>query len=370
MRRSIDGPLVVEELGREGFLGLRQDWDELVARSGHDEPFFRHHFLSLWLDNFAPGEELRLFVARSGERLVAALPLLEERGRMYGLRVRRLRAPANVHSCRFDLVADPDRPEAIKALWSHLRATRSFDVLELADVPLDGAARGLLSLAEADGLRVAVWESMQTPFVPLEGGYDAVLGRLDAHFRQNLRRRKRKLEAKGKLELQRITGGRELERLLEEGLALERAGWKGERGTAIADDATTRGFYSELARRSAQRGELSLYFLRLDGRPVAFHFGLESGKTYYVPKVAFDEAHRECSPGQVMVDEVVRDLCERGFERFDFLGPNMTWKQDWSSQVRPHHWLYAFGRSARGAALYDLKSRWAPKLKEVLRWKR
>jgi CelD/BcsL family acetyltransferase involved in cellulose biosynthesis len=370
MRRAIETPLVVEELGREGFDGLCEEWDQLVAESGHDEPFWRHHFMSIWLDNFAPSERLRLLVAREGGRLVAALPLLEQRGRMYGLAVRRLRAPANVHSCRFDLPADPGRPGALQAIWKHLRATTSFDVLELPDVPADGAARRLLELAEAEGLRSCVWESMRTPWISLQGGYEALQGRLEAHFRQNLRRRRRKLEAKGKVELQRVNGGRGLEALLQEGLELERAGWKGERGTAIADDPVARGFYTELARRSALRGELSLHFLRLDGRPISFQYGLESGKTYYIPKVAFDEEHGDCSPGQLLVEEVLRELCARGFERFDFLGPSMPWKQDWSREQRAHHWLYVFGPGARGSALCDLKSRWIPRVKEVLKWKR
>ena len=369
MRREEQSPLVVEELGRPAFDRIGPEWEQLVAR-GRAEPFWRHHFLSVWLDNFACGQRLRLFTARADGRLLAALPLLEQRGRMYGLSVRRLRAPANVHSCRFDLLVEPERADALRGIWSHLRATCPFDVLELPDVPLDGAARQLLSLAEADGLRVAVWESMQTPFVSLAGGHEAVLAGLEPHFRQNLRRRRRKLEARGRVELQRASGGRELEWLLEEGFELERSGWKGQQGTAIADDPVTRGFYAELARRAALRGELSLYFLRLDGRPVAFQYGLEDGRTYYVPKVAFDEACRECSPGQLLMDAVLRDLGERGFERFDFLGPNMPWKGDWSRGVRPHHWLYAFGRGAKGAALYDLKSRWAPRLKEVLRWRR
>jgi len=371
MRRAIDGPLVVETLGRSEFDVLGEEWDELVAsRAGRDEPFWRHGWLTCWLDHFAVGEQLRLLVARAGGRLVAALPLLEGRSRMYGLGVRRLRAPANVHSCRFDLLCSPDHPEALGALWSHLRAGAAFDVLELSDVPQDGLARQLLTLAENDDLRVATWESMQTPWLSLQGGHQAMLGRLDAHFRQNLRRRRRKLEAKGRVELQRVTGGRELERLLEEGFALERAGWKGDSGTAIACEAVTRGFYAELARRAALAGELSLFFLRLDGAPVAFQLGLEHGRTYYLPKTAYDERHRECSPGQLLMDSVLADLCERGLERFDFLGPWMDWKADWSSEVRPHHWLYVFGRGARATALWDLKARWVPKLKEVLRWKR
>src|SRR5258706_43836 len=82
------------------------------------------------------------------------------------------------------------------------------------------------------------------------------------------------LDERGELVMERFTGGPELEARLEEGFWLEGSGWKGRRGTSIAQDADTRGFYRELARSAADDGGLSLYFLRLGGRAVAFHYGL------------------------------------------------------------------------------------------------
>ncbi|MBQ4335391.1 MAG: GNAT family N-acetyltransferase, partial [Myxococcaceae bacterium] len=103
-------------------------------------------------------------------------------------------------------------------------------------------------------------------------------------------------------------------------------------------------------------GQLSLYFLRLGERAIAFHYGIASGQTYYLPKVGFDEALGDCSPGQVLMDLVVRDLIQRGTTRFDFLGPSMAWKRDWTRQTRPHHWLYLFADTRRGRLLRWLKS--------------
>jgi hypothetical protein len=370
MRQITEGALIAEELTRPELDSLGPEWDEMVSRSRRPEPFTRYSFLRTWLDNFAPEARFRLLVARAGERLVAGLPLIEEPSRMYGIPVRKLRAPANVHSCRFDLVCEAGRVDAVEALWSHLKSTRAFDVLEIPDVPSDGDARALLPLAQADGFRVTTWESMRTPYVPLAGGFEAVWSKLDARFRQNLRRRRRKLEQRGKVETERVKGGPHLERYLEEGFALEDAGWKGRSGTAIARDPVLRGYYAEWARLAALRGELSLFFLRLSGRAIGFQYGLASGDTYYLPKTAYDEGERDCSPGQLLMEEVLRDCCERGLKELDFLGPSMPWKQDWTDASRPHHWLYVFGRGAKGAALCELKRSWVPAAKEMLSWRR
>ena len=52
----------------------------------------------------------------------------------------------------------------------------------------------------------------------------------------------------------------------------------------------------------------------------------------------------------------------------------MPWKQEWTDQVRVHHWCYAFGDSLRGRALHAAKFKVAPGVKatlsEVWPWKR
>jgi CelD/BcsL family acetyltransferase involved in cellulose biosynthesis len=201
---------------------------------------------------------------------------------------------------------------------------------------------------------------MRTPYVPLPGkcgSLDDVLARTDAKFRANVRRRRRKLEGKGEVTFERID--RADADALQAFYDLERAGWKGARGTAIGCDAATRRFYDHVAAWAEAQRCLSLYVLRLDGRPVAMHYGLTWGDRYYLPKPAFDEAHRECSPGQLLVQDVLRDCVERGLTEFDFLGPWMDWKADWTGHVRPHGWCYVFRRGSVGRVLHAAKFRLA-----------
>ncbi|HSP79034.1 MAG TPA: GNAT family N-acetyltransferase, partial [Myxococcaceae bacterium] len=194
---------------------------------------------------------------------------------------------------------------------------------------------------------------------------------LSSRFKANCRRRRRKLEERGRVEVERVEGGLELEARLEEGFSLEASGWKGRRGTAMAQDGRTRGFYSELAREAGYAGRLALYFLRLDGRAVAFQYGLCHGGRYFLLKPGYDESLGECSPGQLLMEEVLRDCIARGLREFDFLGPDMVWKRDWTDRVRRHSWLYVFNDTAFGRALCAAKFRWGPRAREVVtRWTR
>lgn len=365
-------PLAAQLLDRAGFDALAPEWPALLARTHRDAPFYTHAFLRCWLDAFAKDAPVRCVVARDGKGLRAALVLVERKESFYGLPVKKLAGAANVHSARHDLIADAHDPEAIAAVWGALEKL-DWDVLELPDVPphdgAQGAARELIGLAGAEGCPTGLWESMQTPYIPLGEPLEQVMGRLTSKFRSNLRRRRKKLGEVGAVAFERVTGGPELLARLDEGFALEAAGWKGREGTAIANHAATRQFYTTLAEASAEQGTLSLFFLRAGGRAVAFYFALTHGGVCYLPKLGFDETLGQASPGHLILEDVLGDCCSRNLKEFDFLGPNMPWKQDWTEKVRVHHWCYAFRSSLRGRALHAAKFKVAPAVKEALPWK-
>jgi CelD/BcsL family acetyltransferase involved in cellulose biosynthesis len=359
---------VIETAERSAFVALEPEWNALVD-AVRAEPFHRHEFIRAWLDNFAPLKRWRILFARDpGGRLNAALPLIGETTSMFGVPVRRLGAAANVHSCRFDLIArDPEA--AGEAFFQHIASSHSWDVLQLTDVPAQGSAWEIFRAAQRARYPVGTWESMRSPFMSLPDAFASLESGLSPKFRGNLRRRRRRLEGSGRVTLERVSGGPALERALEEGFRLERQGWKGNAGTAMSQDSSTRGFYSELAKAAAQRGQLACYFLRLNGEPIAFHYALELRNRYFLLKPAYLERLKEFGPGHLLVNEVLKDCIERGVKEFDFLGPDMSWKQEWTGQKRIHTWLFVFRDSTFGRALCRAKFRWGPAARRVVqRW--
>lgn len=366
MDRTAQTALVAEELPRAGFDRLGPAWDDLARRGGRPEPFHSHAFLRIWLDNFAPDAPLRLFVAREGPRLLAALPLLVDSFRVLGVPVRRLRGPANRHLPRFDLLCETGRDDALRAVWSRVRAAGGFDLLEMPDVPDGGAAWRLFDLARSDGCVTAAHPSRRAPCLPLDGGFDAVAARLDPPLRQGLLRLRAELERRGGVELERVTGGPDLELFLEEGFSLA-PGSQPRWGAPAATDPVFRGFWAELSRHLALEGELSLYFLRLDRRPVGFHYGFGGGSAFLMAGSAHDPGESAFQPGHLLTLGVIKDCCARGLGEVDFIGPDAGGQADFAAGTRAHHRLVVFEDTARGAALGRLERRWAPAAREVLR---
>jgi CelD/BcsL family acetyltransferase involved in cellulose biosynthesis len=343
---------------RAAIAALAPDWERLRAEIGIPGPFFGPTWFAITAS--AISDDLRILVAHRGGRLVGVLPLMLERRRLAGLPARVLRSLSDDHSQRFDALLSPAEPDAVATMmWRHLESLGYWDALELRELLPDAAAHRIVRAAE--GHLTAEWPAMRSPYLHINDATQS------PKFRANLRRRKKKLEKEvGPISLERIDSHADLDHALEEGFALEAAGWKGERKSAIACDHQLRRRYSQIAHAYASRKELAIYFLRAGTRRVAFHFSLVDQGVYFLFKPGFDPALAQYGLGHLLVDEVIRDLKTRGIHELDFLGDDMPWKRDWTDRLRPHSWRYVFSRSPYGRALGAWKFRVAPTLKRLL----
>ncbi|MGQ0665974.1 MAG: GNAT family N-acetyltransferase [Nitrospiraceae bacterium] len=337
---------------------LADEWRELCSQGFDDQPFFHPEWIRAYVRAFAAHTPLLLITARAAGRLVALLPLLELRQMMFGLPVRVLVSPTNVHSCRFDLVVHrgPEGQAALRAIWDSFKKHREWDILTLDYVSADGMLAQLVALARDQRYRTALIESFASPYFSLEGftgDWDSWLSRLKGDFRREIRRRARKLETQGEVRLLRLDQANSVH--LQRFYELEASGWKGGEGTAIMCDPAIRCFYDEVATAASERGYFSLYILEVSGRPIAGHFGLTYGNRYFVPKLAFDEQYSALAPGHLMVNAVARDCAERGVIEFDFLGGQMEWKACWTPLARMLHSSYVFNDNCFGHVLYTAK---------------
>jgi len=343
---------------------LGSEWNALVERT-RNQPFYRHEFIRSWIENFSPQAPLKLLLGREpGGRLVAILPLIEEQTRLFGIPVRQWTSPTNVHSERFDVVAE-DKKAACRAFFEYLRALKGWDMLRLTEIPPDGHAWQLEEMAREHGLPVGTYQSQRSVYIPLPASFEALQGALGGKFRGNLRRRRKQLEEKGRISVEHITGGPDLQVHLEVCFAIEQSGWKGRRGEPANLDRRIHGFYSALARRASKEGSFSLFRLMLDERPIAFHYGLVQDGIYSLLMTSYDESLRACGPGHLLVEEVLKSCIESGLREFDFLGCDLEWKRAWSPMNRQHTWLFILQNSLRGRVLHGLKFRLTPAAKRL-----
>jgi CelD/BcsL family acetyltransferase involved in cellulose biosynthesis len=381
LQRAGTAPLTVELVeGREGFNALEKEWNAALSRGPRDEPMLRHEWVRAWIENFAPGTPLRVILVRAGRELHAAVPLIEVEERNADtcfLPLTTWTTPHNDHSQRGGVLLGARGVEALPMVWERLAGLAGWDRLRLRDLPHGAPEWKLRDLAESAGFPCGLWTSLRSPYLVLPAGepaiaavdgkkqnrkpqpsrYELVESRLDAKFRQNLRRRRRRLAEQGEVKYVLLDGkdARELDCALADFFVIEASGWKGRGGTAIAQRPELVGFYAQIARDAARRGALALGFLELSGRRIAAHFSIVHGGRHYLLKLGYDESFHEFSPGQQLTSEMIRDSCQRGLSEFDFLGPCMEWKLDWEPALRTHTWLTIFRPTRRGRLVHEAR---------------
>jgi CelD/BcsL family acetyltransferase involved in cellulose biosynthesis len=312
--------------------GLLDEWSALAADVSAP-PFAHPGWVGAMVDAF--GGELRLGVARRLGRLVAVAPIL---GR--GRRV----TPTGWHT-PWHVTAAADDLARVSAWEAALDAPAVVVDHVLRGSADDAAVSGILS---DRGYAVHRRPRQSPPVVSLEGGWDAYEASMTSKRRSDLRRRLRRLEEAGNVSVEVIESFDSLDDHLAEGFAVEGSGWKGREGTAVSADAATGRFYRSVGHWAADRGWLRLAFLRVDGRAIAFDFGLEAGGRHYLLKTGFDEAFRSHAPATLLRREMIRRSFEAGLETYEFTGDTAPWKREWATGVRETERLVAFAPTIDG----------------------
>jgi len=125
--------------------------------------------------------------------------------------------------------------------------------------------------------------------------------------------------------------------LLQQFLDLEKAGWKGAAGTAIACSRHRADFYTDVTQRMGERGWLEWHFLELDGAPVAAHLAIRFGRSLVLTKIAYDEAYARLGPGNLLFRALAaRAFADDGIDEVNCL-TNMQWHQNWAMPTVGYH---------------------------------
>lgn len=315
---------------------LEDEWEQLAERLSAP-PFARPGWISAWQGAFGR-DELTLVTARKDGELAAVLPLLRRHGA--------LRSTTNWHTPLFQPLTDG--PEARRALLEAAVQT-SPRLLDLGFVPSnDESLVTLGEIATRRGMAVESRIVQRSPWIALDGDWDGFIASLPSKRRSGLRRLRRRLCERGKLSIECSDGRDRLDPLLEEGFRVEASGWKGAGETAILSRPATSNLYIQVARWAAARGWLRLWFLRLDGRPLAFAYCLEQGGALYELKVGFEAAAARLGPGVVLTAARIEHAFCSGLDSYEFLGQPAKHKLDWTDRCRELARMQVFAPTMRG----------------------
>jgi CelD/BcsL family acetyltransferase involved in cellulose biosynthesis len=353
---------------RNTFDRLHGEWDRLVSTGPSPNLCLTHEWLAAWWEAFDRREgRVALFVAREGEQAVAAVPLQRHRVRVAGIPVRGLEFAANLHTFRLDFVFPGEREiESLVAALLDCALHRGArpDVLFFKDLPSGSPTVAALErFAERRGFRVGRENERLSSYVVADGDWEAYFRGLSKGFRSSLRRIRKRAREAG-VTFERVGDDPRATGLLDEGLALEAAGWKGRGGTAILASPEETSFYRGLARRLEGTGRLEQYAMRLGNRLIGWQLSVIHAGACYALKTAYAEDQASLSPGfavqMVMMEHLFQapEVCI-----YDMLPPAVEFKRRWSREGIEQVSLRLYAPTARGRLAHLLQGRLRPALR-------
>jgi CelD/BcsL family acetyltransferase involved in cellulose biosynthesis len=331
----------IEEISTaEDFARLAEPWDELVRSMPRPSPFLLHGWLEEWWRHHKEGVRPLVHAAFDDGRLVGGLPLCLVDRR--GLQV--LSFQGGSQSALADLVLDSAAPASLAKALADRAESSGQDLALLYGLP---ASSRLIEAMGPD--RVHLVERSEAPVLDLDGGWEEVYRAKTTGKRRNQNARKRKqLAAAGRVETQVARESDELEAALEDAFELHEIRWRGRPdGSGFATPAG-RQFHRAALRRLAELGIPRIVVLRLDGRPIAFHYFFLFERRMYVHRLAFDPAYSRYSPGLLNTLDAIEASAAEGATMVEFLGGAERYKIELADRLEPLYEAIGLAPTLRG----------------------
>ncbi len=320
----------------EGFEKLREEWSQLLETSDSRCFFLTWEWLYTWWKHLSNNRSLFLLTVRSGEDLVAIVPLARKppsfplsSGTLEFL------GTGTAGSDYLDFIIQRGKQQdVLPALAEYL--VRENALLELAQIKRgDGLAVEFAGQCIEQG-----WRSWETsinvcPTINLTGHtWDSYLATLGSEHRYNFRRKLKNLSNRFEVRFEMARSEDERKEALTTLVSLHSLRWEERGGSDAFFIPEHVSFHDELSSLALQQGRLRLFTLRLDGRPAASLYGFRYGKVFYFYQSGFDPSFASSSVGLITMGLAIQSAIEEGAEEFDLLHGAEKYKFLWAHETR------------------------------------
>lgn len=299
-------PISVECASGARLLEIESAWRDLVARA-HEPNVFMDPAL-IHVAERQLSRRCATLLAWRGETLLGLWAF--SIGAPALLPAPMLSAPAIPYGYLATPVIDRDGDEdVLQAMLEFIARDPSLPkTIALDPIRMDGPTmRALVHVLQARGVAPCVLAQAQRPLLQSElDGKQYFEKALSSASRKKLRQHRRRLEEKGKLELEVWNTPEAVAQAFEDFLRLEAAGWKGRRGTALLCDRAEAAFVRGMVAALAERGDAAAHALYLDRKPVSMQIVLRAGPAAFTWKTAYDEALHDFSPGMLLLEDYTK----------------------------------------------------------------
>jgi CelD/BcsL family acetyltransferase involved in cellulose biosynthesis len=311
-------------------------WNALLARGATNVVFLTWEWQKAWWEAF-DRSGLLLLGAEGGGDLVVLAPFFAEEGMVYFI--------GSGGSDYLDFIGDISGPDLLERLLLCAReSVRDFIGFRFFHVPdrsrtaerLRTASRRLGFVVREEGVQSA-------PAAQLGPDSSLALTR-----KKSLLRHEAGFRRAGALQVMHFTRAEEIEPNLDEFFQQHIMRWSATPHPSLFLEPRQQRFFRAVTGRASPAGWLRFTRLEADRRPIAFHFGFAYHGTFMWYKPSFAIELARCSPGEVLLRQLLLRAIDERAHTFDFGLGDEPFKQRFASDFQT---VRNFGVYPAGAAI-------------------
>lgn len=356
------GVSVVRITDETAFAELKFRWNRLAELSGAPSVFLRHEwFDAAWQWRRQDATLFVLCVYREGVP-IGICPLILRNALYARMQVRLLEFLTVPDTQACDILSAPEDASAVvEALSMALFACRDeWDVMQLSYLQSGATSHGVLPGAfSSRGLKNQMAQAGDNPFIDLQTGWEAFYATRGRRLKKSNNLVANRLKKVGELEIEWLHRDADAEKIgqtLAAVVDISARSWKETTGNTLENQAPG-AFIKRLTDLAHAEGWLSIWLLRLDGKPVAMEYQLAYQGSIHALRADYDNDYRDYSPGSYLNWKLLEQTFSHGFQRY-CMGPgDNPYKLRWTETAMPLSRFTAYSTTWRGrfAALYDLR---------------
>ena len=305
---------------------IQQDWLALLPQGSLDTIFVMPQWQQVWWGEFGDGAEPLLLSLPGNDGLDALAPLIRREGKIT------LMGDEDLYDYN-DLLVTSGTEDSFYALFLEHLETEQWDSLELFPLQATSPTLKLVpDLATSRGLEVEIRQEDVCPGVELPADWDEFLSRLSKKDRHELRRKLRRLEGAGDYRWYCCQSAEEVEGKLDHFLALVRLS-REDKDRFMTPKRVS--FFRNVIGAMAELGTVRLFFMELEGQPVASALCFDYGGSRMLYNSGFNPEYSYYSVGLLLKALCIRDAVETGLPFFDFLRGDEPYKYDLGGKDYP-----------------------------------
>ncbi|HBR14259.1 MAG TPA: hypothetical protein DD723_01795 [Candidatus Omnitrophica bacterium] len=309
------------------FIAMRDEWNAVLAKSGINNPFLSHEWLSAWWKGYGHDKELFIVSFKDGERFIGFVPLMKYGTKLTGISIQAVGFLSN-HWTRMDFILCDKRQECLSLLCDLIKESREAFLL----AQMDTLGENFSQFIELLKKNCVAFHETPKPhaFIPLSGSWEDYFNSQSKNFRMDARRKLKRLSQEGEVTLRRSAPGDA--NIIDKLKTVATNSWQANDHVNIISSVEGEQFYTEAVRELSAKGCLDISILYAGERPAAYMVGLKYHETYFAFDTAYDKTFHPYSPGLILHNLLIEQLYKDGIRRLD-LGYTASYKKRWSEEI-------------------------------------